>query len=649
MNSTFEITHDREFLRHFLSRFRVISLSPEMVETLKAASGTDAYAAYGYGRWLSCVNPEKDSLDKAEELLTSAMNEVPDAKAALALMHYDGRLASGKANPIMYAFLMQEKPGEWSELRQVTGLENGIFGEHGIKKDPALVTDILRRQIQQHPDVDTLYYELMGWALLDDEPDEAEKAFRTVIERGDEAGYYALARLLEKQGRTDEADAVAAEGARNGDFRCRRLWAALSQEDYKMLPPERQEVIHNELAEGLDYAIAHYDTFACFCKGIIYYQGILGFETDYEKAIAAAQRGLEMGDGGSAWVLSDIQESGELPDALQMNAAEIALLHLQAVRMGEHDLDILKSLAQDYVRGLLPEHEEEIEEFHMKTFMDVALEVDDGPDATGVLSVYPEGFYYAWDADEALDLDDLACKMGARGFDVVHFSPLLTRLTKALTLDDCHVAMLVDKEGYAKDLPDNMIGTIVYGQGAEMRGPVVFVLETDKGYQFLPLKGLQRTFMLLELLRAAIDGLLRQPTSEEMERIGAPYAGAFEEYDDEKFADDPDIFDGYEPEQEIEEDMVSTDSSEPQEFTAGFEDVDQALTQCNLCRDTLYLVLPDTPEYQFIDTEDLFRRIKDKVEANIEAHGGYMIDEWRFVDARQEPTDIRFRVRFKPL
>ena len=649
METTFPITHDRDFLRHFLSRFRVIRLSPEMVETLKAASETDLYAAYGYGRWLSLVNPEKDSLEKAEGLLTAAMKDVPDAKAALALMHYAGRVSSGEANPLMYEYLMLETPGQWSELRQVIGLENGIFGEHGIKKDPALIADILRGQIQQHPDVDSLYYELLGWALLDDEPEAAEKAFRTVIERGDEAGYYGLARLLVTQGRAEEADAVAAEGARNGDFRCRRLWAGMEQEEFENLPPERQEFLHKELAEGLDYAIAHHDAFACLGKACFYYQGILGFETDYEKAIAAAQRGLEMGDSGSAWVLSSIQESGELPEALQMNAADIAWLHLQAVRMGENDLDLLKSLAQDYVCGLLPEQEEEIEEFHLKSFMDVALEQDDGPDASGAISVYPEGFYYAWDYDEALDLDDLACKMGARGFDVVHFSPLLTRLTKALSLEDCHVAMLVDKEGYAKDLPDNMIGTIVYGQGAEMRGPVVFVLETDKDYKLLPLKGLQRIYMLIELLKAATDGLLRQPTSEDIERIGAPDEGAFEEYDDfdEEFADDPDIFDGYEPEQEIEEDMVSVDTSESQEFTAGFEELDQALSQCNLCRDTLYLVLPDTPEYQFMDTNELFYRIKDKVEANIKAHGGYMIDEWQFVDARQVLVDIRYRVRFK--
>ena len=484
---------------------------------------------------------------------------------------------------------------------------------------------------------------------MDDEPEAAEKAFRTVIERGDEAGYYGLARLLVTQGRGDEADAVAAEGARNGDFRCRRLWAGMEQEEFENLPPERQESLHKELAEGLDYAIDHHDRFACYCKGANYYLGVLGFEQDYVKALEPLQRGIELGESRCSWLLAIIQESGELPEALQMNAADIAWLHLQAVRMGENDLNLLKSLAQDYVCGLLPEHEEEIEEFHLKTFMDVALEQDDGPDATGALSVYPEGFYYAWDYDEALDLDDLACKMGARGFDVVHFSPLHTRLTKALQLDDCHVAMLVDKEAYAKDLPDNMIGTIVYGHGAEMRGPVVFVLETDKDYKLLPLKGLQRIYMLIELLKAATGGLLRQPTSEDVERIGAPDEGAFEEYDDfdEEFADDPDIFDGYESEQETEEDMVSVDASEPQEFTFGWADLDSALAQCNLCRNTLYLILPDTEEYQFIDTEDLFRRIMDKLEANIKAHGGYMIDKWQFVDARQVPMDIRSRVRFK--
>ena len=523
MKTIIPITHDREFLRHFLSRFRVISLSPEMVETLKLASKTDSYAAYGYARWLSCVNPEKDSLDKAEALFLWAMQEVPDAKTAVAVMHYDGRLASGKANPALYAYLMLETPGEWSELRQVICLENGIFGEHGNKKDPALVADILRNQIAKHPDVDTLYYELLGWTLQDDEPEAAEKAFRTVVERGDEAGYYALANLLRRQGRAEEADAVAAEGARKGDFRCRRLWTQMDQEDFEKLSPERQEALHKEIAEGLDYAIARHDCFACYSKGSHYYLGDLGFDEDPAKALEPLRRGLEMGDGRCAWLLAVIQESGKLPTEVQMKPAEVAFLRLQAARLGEEDLENMLEVAKAYMCGLLPEHDEEIEKFHLKTFMDAVLEEDEGLDATGVLAVFPEGFYYALDSDEELELDDLASKMGARGFDVVHFSPVLTRITKALCLEECHVVMLVDKDGYMKDLPDNMIGTIVYGQGAEMRGPVAFVLETDNGYKLLPIKGLQRTFMLLEMLRAVTGGLIRQPTSEEAERIAPPH------------------------------------------------------------------------------------------------------------------------------
>lgn len=529
MESTFEITRDREFLRHFLTRFRVVSLSIEMVEKLKAASETDRYAAYGYARWLSCVNPEKDSLDKAEALFMWAMQEVPDARAAVAEMHYTGRVASGKANPALHAFLMQEKPDEWSELRQVFTLEHTIFGEYGFKKNPALVADILRGQTAGHPDVDTLYYELLGWALADDEPRAAEEAFRTVTGRGDEAGYYCLANLLKDRGRTDEAVAVASEGTQKGDFRCRRLWAGMEQEDFEKLTPERQTALHREIAEGLDYAIARHDRYACYLKGCNAYLGILGFEEDWVKAMEPLRRGLAMGEGRCAWLLALIQESGELPAEWQMKPAEVAFLRLQAVRLGEVDLENLMEVAKAYVSGLLPEHDEEVEKFRLKAFMDKALEQDDGPDATGVLTVYPEGFYYAWDTSGELDLDNLAEEMGARGFDVVHFSPLLSRLTKALDLESCHVAMLVDRDGYAKDLPDNMTGTLVYGQAAEMRGPVAFVLETDNGYQLQPLRGLQRMYRLIELLKAATGGLLRLPTAEEQERIGAPDSGNMEE------------------------------------------------------------------------------------------------------------------------
>ena len=64
MSSTFEITHDRDFLQHFLTNWRTKSISPQMVEILKENSKSDPYAAYGYGRWLSLLNPDGNSLKK---------------------------------------------------------------------------------------------------------------------------------------------------------------------------------------------------------------------------------------------------------------------------------------------------------------------------------------------------------------------------------------------------------------------------------------------------------------------------------------------------------------------------------------------------------------------------------------------------------
>ena len=83
-NHIFDITSTRDFLQHFLTNWRTKSISPEMVEKLKENSKSDPYAAYGYGRWLSLVNPDGKSIRKAELLLTWAgSNGVQDAMPPL--------------------------------------------------------------------------------------------------------------------------------------------------------------------------------------------------------------------------------------------------------------------------------------------------------------------------------------------------------------------------------------------------------------------------------------------------------------------------------------------------------------------------------------------------------------------------------------
>ena len=648
MGTTFDITPDRDFLQHFLTRWRTKSISPEMVEKLKAGKDTDPYAAYGYGRWLSLVNPGGAHIKEAEVLLLQAgSNGVQDANAALAQMYHDGRIEADEANPGMHAFLMDSSYRLGSELAQFMTLENTVYGEYGFEEDPAMAADILRGHLEKNPGADPIYYDLLGQALEKAGQEEAaEKAYRTSLERGETESYYSLANLYSKQGDEEKAWAMAGEGAREGAVNCHRFKAGMDQERFLEFSPEQQEALHLEIAEGLDFAIARHDTYACFLKGSLLYLGNLGYPEDEEAALEPLERGCEMGAGNCYWLKADI---------LNRNGGkDVAKNCLQAVRLGYREQFTLEQVARGYVSGELSKHEKEIEQLWLKEYVKANPEEEDSADAQGVVAVYPQGFYYAMDVEEEgeLDLDPVCSLVEARGFDVVHYSTALTRITKALGLEGCHVAMLVDKDGYMKDLPDNMPGTLVYGQGHEIRGTVVFVLEDDKSYTLMPMKGLQRTYMFLQLLSAATGDLVRQPTSEELEAIGAEDPGGFEEYDDDEAYDDPDIFDGAgEPEREIEEDMVSRDTSadaEPRELTVSADRVLEGVAACNLCIDTLFVTLPDAPQYAFLSAEDLFLKldIKEAVEENIDRHGGYMIDEWRYVDARQVPMDIRSRVRF---
>ena len=642
MTQTFEITPDRNFLQHFLTGWRVKSLAPEMVEKLKAESQSNPYAAYGYGRWLSLVNPGGKCLKEAEVLLTWAgTNGVQDANAALAQMYFDGRTEADKAMPQMHAFLMDSSYKAGSELAQVMTMENTIFGDYGFREDPALVADILQKHIEKHPECDTLYYDLLGMALEDTDPEAAQKAFRVNIDRGDNESYYSLAALYESAGDWDRACEVADEGVRKGAVNCRRFKARMSQDAFLTLSSEEQEALHKEISEGIDYAISHHDRYACFLKGICLYYGNLGYTEDIIQALVPLERGCEMGHSNCFWLKSVILH--------ELDRGGVAKASLQAARLGDREQFTLEQVARGYVSRELSNHAEEIEELWLKEYLKVNPEDEDSKDSRGVIAVYPQGFYYAMDAEQ----------VDARGFDVVHFSPLLTRITKALSLEGSHVAMLVDKDGYMKDLPDNMAGTLIYGQAQEIRGTVIFVLEDDKTYSLMPMVGLQRVYMFIQLLNAATGGLVRMPSSEELQSIGAEDPGGFEEYDDfEEKYDDPDIFDGYEKfpdqeiEQEIEEDMVSVDTSadaEPKEITVPVEKIMEGISQCNLCIDTLYISLKGHPEYDFTSTEDLFYRlgIMEAIEENIKQHGGYMIDEWQYVDARQVPQDIRSRVRFR--
>ena len=92
----------------------------------------------------------------------------------------------------------------------------------------------------------------------------------------------------------------------------------------------------------------------------------------------------------------------------------------------------------------------------------------------------------------------------------------------------------------------------------------------------------------------------------------------------------------------------AVEDEEPRQMTELEALLREEIDNCNLCVDTLTLTLPDSSEYWFKSNADLIYNlgIKEAIEDNIVRHGGYMIDEWQFVDSRQIPFDIRSRIRF---
>lgn len=524
METTFEITHDREFLQHFLTRWRTLSISPEMVERLK--NSDDYYACYGYGRWLSFTNPDGQSLKEAQKKLTLAANYgyVSDAFAALSEMYYEGSVETDKANPEMHAFLMYKAEQEKSELAQYLTLLNTIYGDYGFEKDPKMVADILKKHLEKHPDSDPIYWDLLGKAIEDTDKDEAFKCYMKSIEMGNNESYYSLVHLFNQYGDKEKVLQYAEEGMAQGAVNCHRALAAtMTQDEFLSYPKAKQKKLHEEIDRGLRYAIDHYDRYAYTLLASNFYAGEFGYEADTAEAIRMAKRGAELGDSGCCELLALIHCLDEdIPKELRISNRERGKLCLQALRHDRVSDTVLEEVARAYVQNLLPQNNEEIEQRWLKKYYEQSTEEDESQNSTGILMIYPQGFIYAMETEqESFDsLSELGQFIDADGVDVVHYSDLLNRMSKVVCCGDPkkHIAMLVDRNGYAKDLPDNMPGTILYGHGMEMRGTVMLVLE-DESYKLLPIKGLQIFNLCIKMLEAATDGLTRMPTDAELESI----------------------------------------------------------------------------------------------------------------------------------
>lgn len=660
---SFEITHDRKFLSRFLTVWRTVALSGEMVGRLRDSD--DPYAAYGYGRWLFFTNPGGNSLGEAERRFSyAARGGVADAYAALAVVYFIGGIQTEGDLPTIFSSLMEKAEEGGSELARYIRMEGMVKGMYGMEQDFPSAISRLGGMLGEEDGCDPVFWGLLGRAqYLSGDYDHAVSSFTESIRRGDVESYYGLAMVYDAACDGEKSVQVTEEGMAHGSVPCFRASASMSEEVFNSKSPEEQEILHRRIEAGLRYAMDHYDTYAYFLTACCLLYGSLGFEEDVPEAVMVAGRGSGLGNGACSRLVGWIHDYEEdVPDDLRLGKVAIAELLLLAVRRGDYTLYGLQQLAGAYVRGLIPQYDAEMEKWWLGKYYEVCMEDEDEEDAApGLLGIYPEGFYYAWDVDEDFGTEDeLSLHFGSDvELGVVHASERLARISRVLRLDDKQVVAVFDRNAKSKGLPLNEIGTAVCCPFCEVYGHVVFLLEDESG--FSPARGSSILLMLLNMLGAAAGVKPpHPPTAEEMGKVDTDVYGGFAAYDDPDFlADDDDgkrYGDTEEPAGPRESASTAPEGGRedavrpPKIITVSLEDLGEALAECNLCHDTLEIIYPGGPAYDFLSTEDLFYMlgIKEDLEDNIENCGGYMIDEWMFVDGRQVPMDLRSVVHLVP-
>lgn len=481
MNTTITLSRDDRFLRRFLTKERVGYLSSDEVEQLRqAAKDGDAYAQYGYGRWLYYLNPYEGAVREAETLFYNAKEAVPDSLAAYAHMLRYGETEVTHP-PLMdieeSQKLLAEAICRGSEFAVMQQARQRMYGQFCEAAPQQVIVEIEQR-LEAQPDGDPLWITLLAFAYeRQGETDKAIELYEKAISLGEVEDYGYLAIIYKERGNEALFDEYMEEGCGKGSTFCCLYQADTDVAVYDELAAEEQQQLHQAVARRLNRGLNRGDGTCAYFLWLNHYYGCLGFEKDEEKAFAYLKRGVELADSTSIsqWLIEDGNDS--LPSSMAMTPFERDLLRLRAARFIPNDEDALRELQKADDPAFLLQYKEELEKYWQPRFplSTPPAEPAKTPIDPMVIIIWPTGHLEVVKADvyEMKSRREMAQEIiGAEGLDAVYYSPLLQEVAKAAELD-LNLAMFVDRDAYAKDLDDNAIGTMLYGQGMEIRGPII--------------------------------------------------------------------------------------------------------------------------------------------------------------------------------
>jgi len=483
---------DEQILRRFRTKERVFRLTDDEVQELKqVAEQGDAYAQYGYGRWLYYHNPFDGALLKAEQLFTAAKDVLPDALAAYAQMWRYGETKENTMDVEKSRELLKTAVARGSQLADIQRTRSRIFGMF-CEADPLGVSQMIEQRAKDCQINDPIWFMLLAYAYEElEQREDAIRSYEQAIKYGEIDAYAYLALLYYQRGNMALYEELMEEGIEKGCALCMIYQADMNDDDFEELSFEEQKQLHTVVDERLRRGLQLGEGMCAYLLFQHYYYGGLGYTTDTPKAFAYLEQGARLGTTACMTELALEAQSAGLPGR-SLTPGDKAELWLRAARYSPSDDDALYYLQRVSDPAFLLKHKEELERYWMPLFKELPPEEepeteDDIPEEESQISkiinspidpvvivIWPSGHMDLVDEDvyKMSSFREMGQKLiNADGLDAVHYSPLLATIAKEAQLK-LDLVMYCDRDALAKNMPDNPIGTELYGQG-EIRGPII--------------------------------------------------------------------------------------------------------------------------------------------------------------------------------
>lgn len=494
----FEITHDKNYLKRFINKLDVRVLPDSMVNTLRESD--DPYGKYGYAQWLYRTHLDKESLKTATELFKyAADNGVADALYMLSRMYLYGEAYDTEKDTLVFDRNLSqelydtaiEKGSEFARLVR----NSDLFYGRNMPADRAAAIAEAEMEAKA-PGALLMWREQLGWYYEAEERlDDAIAAYEECIHNGYYAPIDSLAYLYYKLGNVEYYEALMEEGIFRRVAPCYILGYE-HEAKWDELDDEKKNEIHERLNKNLEWGVMYGDDLCAYALANYLAYSTMGFPLDVPRAIEIAKKGVVLRDRYCCELLVEFMENPQfndfIPEDMRISKEEKLQLMLMGARYGSEAM-VDKVIENSELLAAMG-YGDEIENIwrpkwelmHESDNDDVSDEETGGQQeekteiVPTVLVIQPSGFVDFVEADvNAMSSAQMAELIGADGLDAVHFSNPLTRITNACRLDK-QVTMYVDRRGMAKDLDDNAVATMLYGNAYEIRGAVIIAMEDNK-------------------------------------------------------------------------------------------------------------------------------------------------------------------------